>query len=124
VIATLKPRNKPAIIAVSVAVCLVAAWAIPHFIHARSPNTIPKAYWSSCVFYLSEIESAKEQWAKERNATNGQNVTWDDLLPYIGREQSGHIPKCPDGGVYTIGKVGEKPTCSIGGKDHMLPDSK
>jgi hypothetical protein len=34
----------------------------------------------------------------------------DDIAPYFPNG----IPKCPAGGTYTIGKVGEPPTCSLG----------
>jgi hypothetical protein len=109
-------RDAKTIIAVFAA-CVFAGWAIPHFFRAR-----PTRHYV-CVNNLGEIEAAKEEWAQEHNGTNGMDVTWDDLRPYIGRT-TGMIPKCPDGGVYRIGKVGEKPTCSIGGVGHTLPDSQ
>jgi hypothetical protein len=56
----------------------------------------------------------------EHNKTNGAAVTWNDILPYTERGPVGEIPRCPKGGVYTIGKVGDEPTCSIGG-EHSLP---
>jgi hypothetical protein len=40
--------------------------------------------------------------------------TRDDLLPYLRR-----WPVCPAGGTYTIGAIGEPPTCSV--PDHKLP---
>ena len=42
-----------------------------------------------------------------------------DVRPYLGRGTKYEFPVCPAGGVYTIGAVGEKPTCSIAG--HVLP---
>jgi len=110
-------RSTKTIIAV-IAVCIFAGWTIPHFMRARSA----RAYY--CVNNLRIIESAKEDWAMEHNKTNGADVTWDDLRDYsLGPgPSSGFIPKCPDGGIYIIGKVGEKPRCSIGGIAHTLPD--
>jgi len=43
-----------------------------------------------------------------------------DLLPYMGSQGNGLLmPVCPDGGDYTIGSIGEKPTCS--NPKHVLP---
>jgi len=52
----------------------------------------------------------------EKSKANGTPVTEDDIKPYI---RGGTLPTCPAGGKYTIGKVGELPTCSITG--HALP---
>jgi hypothetical protein len=110
-------RGTKTIIA-GIAVCLCAGWAIPHFI--RTKSTKP----DYCINKLRIIESAKEDWAMEHNETNGADVTWDDLRDYgLGPGPSSReIPICPDGGVYIIGKIGEKPRCSIGGVAHTLPD--
>ena len=43
--------------------------------------------------------------------------TWADIKPYMGRGPEGGIPKCPQGGVYIIGRLDEDPTCSIGVSD-------
>ena len=40
-------------------------------------------------------------------------------MHYLGGGQNGKFFTCPQGGTYTIGSVGEKPTCSIPG--HALP---
>jgi RNA polymerase sigma factor (sigma-70 family) len=74
---------------------------------------------NACINNLRLIDSAKQQWALEHNKTGEDTPTWDDIKPYLGRGANGEIPVCPDGGVYTIGKVGEKPTCSI--PSHVLP---
>jgi hypothetical protein len=93
-------------------VCLFAIWAIPLFIRARSTKAS-----NPCINNLRMLEEGKAQWAEEHKKTNGAAVTWADVLPYIGRG-NGQIPKCPDGGIYTLGRVGETPTCSIPG--HVL----
>jgi hypothetical protein len=54
----------------------------------------------------------------EKGKKTGDVCTEDDLKPYI-RLVGGQLPKCPQGGTYTIGPVGEPPTCSIPG--HKLP---
>lgn len=89
----------------------VVAFLIPGFIAARLARSS-----NACVNNLRVVEGAKEQWALENGKTNGV-VTWADIKPYMGRGLEGSIPKCPQGGVYTIGRLGEDPTCSIGASD-------
>ncbi|HEX3890462.1 MAG TPA: hypothetical protein VHX90_06380, partial [Verrucomicrobiae bacterium] len=78
---------------------------------------------NACINNLRQIDAAKNQWALENGKTNGTAVTEDDIKPYIklgANESSANgFPTCPSGGTYTIGKVGEKPTCSTAG--HFLP---
>jgi hypothetical protein len=52
----------------------------------------------------------KAQWALDHHAKVNDIVTMGDVVPYFPNG----IPKCPAGGTYTIGKVGEPPTCSLG----------
>src|SRR3954467_5312043 len=73
----------------------------------------------ACINNLRLIESAKEQWVKEHPNTTNHVLTWDDVRGYIGRGPSGVLPTCPADGSYTLGRVGEKPTCSIA--RHKLP---
>jgi outer membrane lipoprotein-sorting protein len=74
---------------------------------------------NACINNLRQIDGAKQEWALEKGKANGTPVTEDDIKPYLKLDASGNIPKCPAGGKYTIGKVGELPTCSIPG--HALP---
>jgi hypothetical protein len=93
------------------------AIVIPNFVKARaSGGSQPPA----CINNLRQIDAAKNEWALENGKTNGVIATENDIKPYIKLDSSGNIPKCPAGGIYTIGKVGEKPTCSIGGPIHTL----
>jgi outer membrane lipoprotein-sorting protein len=69
-----------------------------------------------CINNLRQIDAAKNEFALEKGKANGTVVTEDDIAPYI---MGGKMPTCPSGGKYTIGKVGETPTCSIPG--HALP---
>jgi len=89
----------------------VVAFVIPGFIAARLVRSS-----NACVNNLRVIAGAKEQWALENGKTNGI-VTWADIKPYMGRGPEGSLPICPQGGVYTIGRLGEDPTCSIGASD-------
>jgi hypothetical protein len=55
----------------------------------------------------------------EKSKKAGDDVTEADIKPYLKLDAAGNLPKCPGGGKYTLGKVGENPTCSIAG--HALP---
>jgi competence protein ComGC len=84
---------------------LVLAIVVPNLIKAYAkPST------NSCINNLRWIDSAKSQWAVENNNTNGAFVTENDINSYLKHT----IPKCPAGGTYIIGKIGENPTCSLG----------
>jgi outer membrane lipoprotein-sorting protein len=74
---------------------------------------------NACINNLRQIDAAKNEFALEKGKANGYVVTEDDIKPYIKLDADGNLPKCPSGGKYTIGKVGENPTCSIPG--HELP---
>jgi hypothetical protein len=87
----------------------------------------------ACINNLRQIDAAKNEWALEHNAKSNGVVTIKDIRPYIERERNnpfikldakGNLPKCPSGGVYTIGKIGEPPACSLGTTvtpAHVLP---
>ena len=64
-----------------------------------------------CVNNLRQIDGAKHQILLE----HGTNVafTWDLLRSYVGGPARS-MPKCPNGGVYSIGGFDECPTCSLG----------
>ena len=92
---------------------LMMAIAIPNFVKARST-----AQTNMCINNLRQIDAAKNQWALENSKTNGVTPTAQDLSPYIkGGFESLH---CVAGGNYTIGPVGQNPTCSI--PEHKLPE--
>ncbi|MGD0744940.1 MAG: hypothetical protein ABSA45_07280 [Verrucomicrobiota bacterium] len=88
---------------------LLAAVAIPNFVKARSVSQ-----QNACINNLRQIDAAKNEWALEKGKTAPDIPTREDLLPYVRR-----WPVCPAGGTYAIGRVDEKPTCSIPG--HQLP---
>lgn len=70
-----------------------------------------------CRENLLKIDSAKEQWALEKNLSNGTPLPEDWLdNPAIVSEQ-GYLkkkPVCPAGGTYRINPIGTDPECSIG----------
>ena len=66
---------------------------------------------NSCYSLLRQIEGAKAAWALDEKKTTNDTPADSDLFGatnYI-RDR----PICPQGGVYTIGRVGEKPQCSL-----------
>ncbi|MDD5704540.1 MAG: hypothetical protein PHR35_01345 [Kiritimatiellae bacterium] len=78
--------------------------AVPSFVRARS-----QAQSNVCINNLRMIDGAKEQWAMENNKTDADTPTEEDLGKYL----NGNIlPRCPMGGSYTIGPVGERPKCT------------
>lgn len=70
---------------------------------------------TACIANLRLIYAAKQAWALDKNKTDSDVPTEQDLLPYL---KAGVFPVCPAGGTYTIGAVGVSPTCSIPG--HVL----
>jgi hypothetical protein len=109
---------------ISVAIALVGVFVfvvIP--VYVRSHN-VPSA--APCVNRLMQIDAAKQEWAFEHNKTTNDVPTWDDIYPYLwsGFTNSWFTngrPVCPEGGSYTLGRVGVPPTCSIGGPRHSIP---
>jgi hypothetical protein len=71
---------------------------------------------TTCINNLRLIYAAKQAWALDKSKTDTDVPTEQDLLPYL---KGGVFPVCPSGGIYTIGAVGQLPTCSISG--HVLP---
>jgi len=89
---------------------------------------------NACINNLREIDAAKNEWMLKHDAKTNDTVTLDDIKPYlvpygepnafIKLDAKGNLPKCPGGGIYTIGKIGEAPTCSLGATvspKHVLP---
>ena len=77
---------------------------------------------NACVVHLRQIAGAKETWAIENHAITNGVVSWSDIKPYLWHQQ---VPQCPDGGTYTLGRVGAPPRCSlapafVAGKSHEL----
>ena len=83
--------------------------SIPVCFPKRFSDSGPPTQKAYCVNYLKELEYAKEYWATEHSKTTNDTPTWEDLRPYL----KGSPFKCPNGGTYTIGRVGELPSCSI-----------
>ena len=90
--------------------------ASPFAATTQSGSSLEARQRNTCINNLRQIDAAKNQWALENGKKAGDLVTEADIQPYL---TGGKMPTCPSGGTYTIGKVGENPTCSIPG--HVLP---
>jgi prepilin-type N-terminal cleavage/methylation domain-containing protein len=101
---------------------LLAAIAIPNFVHARTT-----AQQNACINNLRQIDGAKQEWALETKA--GPTTTISDptvIQPYMGRGSGGSLPSCPldSSGKfstsYTIGNLSTAPLCQISPTNHVL----
>jgi hypothetical protein len=108
-----KKKSSAALIIKWVALCLfiglLVAVAIPNFIKPRITFSKP-----ACINNLRQIAAAKQEWALENGKTNGSVVMENEITPYLKGWSRTNFPECPSGGTYTIGKIGENPTCSLG----------
>jgi hypothetical protein len=104
-----KKKSSGRKIIIKVVVCLLFGLAlavgIPKFIQARQASVR-----LACMNHLIQIDGAKQQRKIEHNKTDADVPTWEDIKPYIAENAE---LKCPAGGIYIIGKVGELPSCSI-----------
>ena len=97
---------------------ILMAIAVPNFVQARQSSRK-----QTCIANLKQIDSAKEQWAMDKQKATGDAVVQTDLTGSTGT--AGYIksyPTCPGGGAYTINVVGTNPICSKAAADgHALP---
>ncbi len=89
---------------------LLAAIAIPNFVHARA-----RAQQNACINNMRQLAGAVNQWAMETGQTTGATCALNDLTPYIQLNSNSSLPPCPAGGTYTVNPVGAIPqvTCSL-----------
>jgi prepilin-type N-terminal cleavage/methylation domain-containing protein len=100
---------------------LLAAIAIPNFVHARTT-----AQQNACINNLRQIDGAKQEWALE-NKANATSVPVDsNIQPYMGRGLQGSLPTCPldtqatFDTSYSIGNLSTAPLCHISSTNHVL----
>ena len=93
---------------------LLAAIAIPNFVHARTT-----AQQNACINNLRQIDGAKQQWALENKIAATATPASDKIQPYMGRGSNGTLPICPlDSSAtfdtsYTINDLSTAPLCKI-----------
>jgi prepilin-type N-terminal cleavage/methylation domain-containing protein len=89
---------------------ILLAIAVPQFVNART-----QSQQSTCIANLSQIESAKEQWAMETAQPATAMPQWSDLVGPVN-SGTGYLksqPNCPSGGTYTIQTLAIRPTCTV-----------
>ena len=63
---------------------LLAAIAIPNFVHARTTSQM-----NACINNLRQIDGAKQQWALENKVNQTATPQASDIQPYLGRGSAG-----------------------------------
>ena len=67
---------------------------------------------ATCILNLRQIETASYEFAVDKYLKISDKINFpNDLLPYFN---DGKVPICPLGGIYSIKKIGDVPTCSVG----------
>jgi hypothetical protein len=110
--------RKIALVASVVACVPILVLGVAAFIRARNTSAS-----NACINNLRQLDGIKQQWALENHKTTNDIPTWETIRLYLPQwEQEGRRigPLCPQGGTYSLGRVGDRPTCSIGGPDHTL----
>ena len=85
-----------------------------HFVRARPT----RCHENACLANLMQIQGAKENWALEERRRPQDIPSVTNLCGptgYIARP-----PVCLSGGIYTYGRVDQKPTCSYPYPGHSL----
>jgi prepilin-type N-terminal cleavage/methylation domain-containing protein len=100
---------------------LLAAIAIPNFVHARTT-----AQQNACINNLRQIDGAKQEWALENKQPSTATPVDSNIQPYMGRGSTGSLPTCPlDSSAtfdtsYTPGTLAVAPLCKILPATHLL----
>jgi competence protein ComGC len=94
------------------AVGVLLAVAIPNCIRARGG-----ASQNSCLANLKIIEGAKASWAMEHGITN-RAVEPQAADLFGASKYVREVPACFLNGMYSIGKLSERPRCSV--PEHTL----
>jgi prepilin-type N-terminal cleavage/methylation domain-containing protein len=97
---------------------LLAAIAIPNFVHARTT-----AQMNACINNLRQIDAAIQQYALENNLGAAAAVTAANITVYLGRGINGGLGNvvCPAdpqktfATSYTVVDASTKPVCQIVG---------
>ena len=100
---------------------LLAAIAIPNFVHARTVSQT-----NACINNLRQIDGAKQEWALETKQGVSATPGDTDIQPYMGRGSGGTLPYCPLDSTkvfdtsYTPGNVQTAPVCKKDATNHVL----
>ena len=79
-----------------------------------------RPHTNTCIAYLKQMDSAKEQWAMDNHEPVGAKVTFSDLVgPTLYMKAKA---TCSKPGKYILGRIGTKSWCTVEG--HVLPEKK
>ena len=94
--------------------------ALPNFVRVRE-----SARAKACVQNLNQIFGSKERWAMDNNKGGTDTPTMTDLV--VPGVYLKNAPICQSGGNYTVGRLDQFPSCSVGTNgagdstdDHLL----
>jgi len=113
-------RTAFTIIELIVVCAIIASLAVLLLPRAKRIQTEAKR--NQCITNLKGIEIEKDLWEQEQVAKAAKRVkelrAMTDAEAYRGEPPVGDWWKCPAGGLYTVGPIGTKATCSVTG--HIL----
>src|ERR1700749_3584044 len=69
---------------------LLAAIAIPSFVHARTNSQM-----NACIYNLRQIDGAKQNFALDNKVAASSIPGESSIQVYMGRGSSGSLPFCP-----------------------------
>jgi type II secretory pathway pseudopilin PulG len=93
---------------------LLAAIAIPSFVHARTSSE-----QNACINNLRQIDGAKQTWALDNQVSPTSTPVDTQIQTYLGRGSNGSLPFCPEDQQaqfdhsYSINNLQLPPTCKI-----------
>ena len=97
---------------------LLAAIAIPNFVHARTQSQM-----QTCINNLRQIDAAVTTWSLENRKTLSDLVDFSDIKDYLKNSVT-----CPSAGAnatfassYALGAVSNKASCLVLTLTHVLP---
>ena len=100
---------------------ILAAIAVPTFMHARGTSQ-----QNLCIDNLRMLDGSKQQWSLEHGAVATTMPEGTDIQPYLGRG-NGQLPLCPldtnqtFDTSYALQNCQTSPTCLILSATHVLP---
>ena len=93
---------------------LLAAIAVPNFVHARVASQ-----QNACINNLRQIDGAKQNWALDNKIPDTITPVDSNIQNYLGRGSAGGLPWCPADPLssfdtsYSINSLQLAPTCLI-----------
>jgi prepilin-type N-terminal cleavage/methylation domain-containing protein len=99
---------------------LLAAIAVPNFVHARTSSQ-----QNACINNLRQIDGAKQNWALDNKVTPTTPPSDANIQIYLGRGSNGSLPFCPADSTetfdnsYSINSLQLPPTCLISPTNHV-----